>query len=265
MRKIVLFALCSYLSTSLFAQKTISGRLISSKGIAIPYVNIGIKDTQTSTVGDEEGNFTLLIPVLSLNDTLSFSSIGYENKNIAIPELLASGTVSIILREKITSLQQVKIFNRKKQKYTLGRIEKANIIFYPSENFEQGRLLQLKEPVTVLNANIYIPTPITTDIKVRINFYTLADGLPGERVVEKSIIRNSILRKKGWQKFDLSHEHIQLDHDFVVSFEFLSSKKQKVGFKAKKGVKDSYARFNSLAKWQQNLLSDCTMYVTVEN
>lgn len=265
MRKIVLFVFCCYLSTPLFAQKTISGRLVSTKGIAIPYVNIGIKDTQTATVSDDEGNFTLQIPVISLSDTLSFSSIGYENRNIAIPELLVSSAVNIVLKEKITSLRQVNIFNRKKQRYRLGRVDKSNLIFYPSANFEQGRLLQIKEPVTVLNANIYIPTPLTTDVKVRINFYSLTNDLPGERVVEKSIIRNSLPRKKGWQKFDLSDEHIQLDRDFVVSFEFLSTKKQKIGFNAKRGAKDSYVRFNALAKWQRNLASDCTMYVTVEN
>ncbi len=65
------------------AQSTVSGTVIEEEtGETLPGVNISVVGTTTGTVSDAEGNFSL--NVSSLNDTLSFSFVGYQTQTVPI-------------------------------------------------------------------------------------------------------------------------------------------------------------------------------------
>jgi hypothetical protein len=265
-----IFLICCFFSTSLLAQQTISGLVNTEKGSTIPYVNIGIKGSKTGTVSDIDGKFTLQIADSLLNDTLMFSSVGFEEKKMPIRKLVNSKNLTVILTESVTNLREVQISNRKRKTYKLGITGRTPMISIPSSSYqkndiiEQARLLHVKEPVQILNANIFVLSDIKEDINVRINFYGFENGLPGNRVVEKSIIRK-MQYQKGWQTFDLTNEEIYLDKDFVVSFEYLPSNRKMISFGAKIGAADSYLRNNSQGTWRKNMAGGCSIYVTVEN
>jgi hypothetical protein len=269
MNKILLLIICCFFSHSIFAQKVISGQLKTIKGGGIPYVNIGIKESKTGTVSSVDGNFSLQIPDSLTNDTLTFSSVGFEDKKISIRDIVVKD-LKVVLVDKINLLDEVKITHKKRKTYKLGITGRSPFVSIPASSYqkndviEQARLMHLKEPVQVLNANIFVLSEIKEEVKVRINFYALENGLPGNRLVEKSIIRN-IPSEKGWHVFDLTNENIHLAQDFVISFEYLPSNRKTIFFAAKLGAADSYLRNNSLGKWRKNMVGGCSIYVTVQN
>ncbi|MBB2144845.1 hypothetical protein GM921_05080 [Pedobacter sp. LMG 31464] len=262
--------ICLCFSSPLFAQQTISGSVNTEKGKVIPYVNIGIKGSKMGTVSDIDGKFTLQVADSLLNDAFTFSSVGFEVKKIPIRELVNSKDIKVILAESVTHLSEVHISNRKRKTYKLGITGRTPMVSIPSSSYqkndimEQARLIHVKEPVQIMNANIFVLSDIKEDINVRINFYGFENGLPGNRVVEKSIIRK-MQYQKGWQTFDLTNEEIYLDKDFVVSFEYLPSNRKMISFGAKIGAADSYLRNNSQGTWRKNMVGGCSIYVTVEN
>ncbi|RYU95099.1 TonB-dependent receptor [Emticicia agri] len=91
------------LSCSLaFAQSKISGKVIDQKTKeGIPGASIRIKDTNTGTVADFEGNFSInALP----NATLVVSFIGYSNKEVAVN---SQTELTIGLEEATNELEQV--------------------------------------------------------------------------------------------------------------------------------------------------------------
>lgn len=85
MRKFTLFTLLLFFmsSMSLSAQKKVSGIVSSAEdGSAIPGVSILIKGTQTGTVSDLEGKFSLTVP--DDKTVLIFSFVGKETQKITV-------------------------------------------------------------------------------------------------------------------------------------------------------------------------------------
>ncbi len=77
-----LILLLGLLDVGAFAQQTISGRVTSETGEALPGVSILLKDTSVGTVTDIDGNYTL-----SITDgaqALVFSFVGYQTTEVPI-------------------------------------------------------------------------------------------------------------------------------------------------------------------------------------
>ncbi|MFD0941330.1 carboxypeptidase-like regulatory domain-containing protein [Pedobacter boryungensis] len=269
MRKIIFLLICFCSSKVVFAQKTISGQVSDNKGNSIPYVNIGIKASKTGALSDIKGNYTIQIADSLINDTLTFSSVGFEIKKIAIKNM-SNKDFNVVLDERIIVLNEVKIRNKKRKTYKIGITGRTPMMFVPSTGhqrndiFEQARLINVKEPVQVLNANIFVQSEIKEEVKVRINFYAVENGLPGKLLIEKNTIMK-MENGKGWKTFDLTAEHIYLDQDFVIAFEMLPSTRKMTAFGAKIGAANSFIRSNSLGVWRKNAAAGCSIYVTVEN
>lgn len=70
------------MTSSSWAQQTITGRISDDKGTPIPNVSIQIKGTQTGTVSNIDGNFSLSVPANA--KTLVFSSVGLVTQEVNI-------------------------------------------------------------------------------------------------------------------------------------------------------------------------------------
>ncbi|GAA3566585.1 TonB-dependent receptor [Snuella lapsa] len=80
----------------------INGMVIDESGIAIPGVNILLKDTNKGTVSDFDGNFTL--SDIQVGSTLIFSYVGY----ITYEEIVTnSSKLTITLQEDLAKLDEV--------------------------------------------------------------------------------------------------------------------------------------------------------------
>jgi len=254
------------------AQQVISGKITDLKGNPLPYVNIGIKGGKTGTVSNSDGLYTLSIPDQLLKDSVTFSCIGFQEQSFIGSDLSKKNNTQIKLIEKVALLNEVKISNTKRKIRKLGITGRTPMISIPTSSlrstdiFEQARLIHLKSPAKILNANIFLISDDEREVTIRVNFYGFKDGLPSGRLIEKNIIKQKVL-KKGWLSIDLSNDDIYIDDDFVVSFEYLPSAttdNKRIVFGAKLGASDSWLRSSSLGIWRKNELGGATMYVTAE-
>lgn len=264
-----LFLVILLTKSAAYAQSVIAGRVKSEKGVLLPYVNIGIKDGKFGAISDTDGKFSISIPDSLLNDTLTFSSIGFDEKSFIINSLIGKTNLEIVLNEKVTTLPEVRISNKKLRQYKLGITGRTPMVSIPTKSYqkndilEQARLINLKKPAKILNANIFVISDTQKEVSIRLNFYAFTNGLPGKRLIERSIIKKAIV-KNGWFSIDLKDEAIYLDENFVVSFEYLPSNQNQIVFGAKLGAADSYLRSSSLGIWRKNALGGCSIYVTAE-
>lgn len=264
---IINFLVFSALSAS--SQSVISGYLKNKKGEALSYANIGIKGGKLGAISTTDGKFSISIPDSLLNDSLTYTSIGFEEKSYLIKTLIGKKDIEIILEDKIIPLAEVKISNIKLKQHKLGITGRTPMVFIPAKSYqkndmiEQARIIHLKKPAKLLNANIFILSESKKEVGIRINFYAVENGKPGKRLIEKNIIKNALI-KKGWFSIDLEEENIYLKEDFVVSFEYLPNTQSSIIFAAKIGAADSFLRNSSLGVWRKNAVGGCSIYVTAE-
>ena len=212
-----------------FGQKTIIGKVFNekTKGI-IPFANIGVVNSNVGTISNLDGSFSIIIPENLYDDSLTFSSLGFNRKVMSLRQLASGKVHSVSLTEKATLLQTVLITAKKLKVRTveLGNknLESGN---YVPDSVYAGRAVALlidtktlhnlsTSPVYIKNANLYIYKNNLSKFKfrIRINKYDSLTGKPGEDLLEKSIIEESSI-KYGWLTFDLSKFNLQVKGLFL--------------------------------------------------
>jgi TonB-linked SusC/RagA family outer membrane protein len=100
-----------------FAQQKITGTVRDEKGIALPGVTVSLKGSLTGTQTGADGGFTLTVP---LPATLTFSFVGYATQELAA----SSGTLNVVLKEQVGSLNEVVVvaFGKQKQATVTGSV-----------------------------------------------------------------------------------------------------------------------------------------------
>ncbi|MEL6252872.1 MAG: carboxypeptidase-like regulatory domain-containing protein [Bacteroidota bacterium] len=78
-------------------------------GRGIPYAQVRILNSSIGVITNFSGEFRISIPERHFNDTLRISSIGYQSKDISIQTLLDSIFLSVSLGERIYSLEEIAI------------------------------------------------------------------------------------------------------------------------------------------------------------
>lgn len=220
-------------------QITIKGILVNEEDNApVAYANIGILDTRTGTISNEDGTFGLTIPENLVNDTLLFSALGFERKSIYIPTLTNRGQLTIRMREQTTMLKNVVV--KSKRRKPVRTFEMGNALFNSGSLYVDSAasgsamalLIENKQPT--FNAGLTVPFFIRRaklrisyntfdNFKVRLRFLSVDErtGLPDKDLFHESIVVSSGIRK-GWVNFDLSSYNIRIDQpSFFLVFEWL--------------------------------------------
>jgi hypothetical protein len=86
----------------------ISGKVLNANNEPLPYTTIYLKRTQTGTISNEDGNFTLKLEGINQKDSVRFQYIGFEDKNLTVEYLSKNPT--IILEEKVSLLGELTVF-----------------------------------------------------------------------------------------------------------------------------------------------------------
>ncbi|NDV83479.1 SusC/RagA family TonB-linked outer membrane protein [Bacteroides sp. 51] len=89
----------------------ITGTIVDTHGESMPGVNVLVKGTQTGTISDVDGNFTITIDGKTATLTVSF--IGYDTQDV---QVTAGKTVQIVMREDAVMVDEVVVVAYGQQK-----------------------------------------------------------------------------------------------------------------------------------------------------
>ena len=99
--------------------KTLTGKIIGDDNLPLPGVSVVVKGTQTGTVTDFDGNFTLTVPADA--KTLVFTFVGLKSKEVEIGN---QTTFNITLSEETVGLEEVVVvgYGVQKKESVVGAI-----------------------------------------------------------------------------------------------------------------------------------------------
>jgi predicted alpha/beta superfamily hydrolase len=246
------------ISTSTFSQTTITGQVIDSTSKEhLPFVNIGIKHENIGTLSLRDGSFSIVIPQQYLDDSLTFSMVGYTDVQLSIQNIQISKQKIFPLKANPKELKEVTVSSKLIEKKYGIKNHKALIHFddgstNQNDIFEIAQLIKLDTLLSkITSVNLYMSKSRNDSGTFRINFYEYDGNRPTNRIVEKNIIQTLAI-KEGWLTFDLSEYSIYLRGNFVISIEFIPTLKKtdpifyevKLGGPAK-----SFMRASSQGDW----------------
>jgi len=223
--------------------QTVSGKVLAQPGKEpMAFVNIGILNSTVGTITNQDGTFSLHIPVAHLDDTLLVSALGYGRRYVPVKALLGKSS-EIYLSEKVMTLQPVTVSARKdKQKsFALGnRFTKGGFLYADSVSSGAAMALlienkypafheDLEFPVYLEKAILFIDKNSMNPFRIRIRImeYDSISGFPGRDLLTESVIETSSM-KYGWLDFDLTSYHVQVDRPFFLVFEWIMEDKDRL-------------------------------------
>ena len=194
---------------------------------ALAYVNIGILGKGVGTVSNEEGMFSVSIADRYDNDSLKISMVGYESKTFLVQDFIdrMERENTIYLSEKVVVLNEVVVTNRKLKTRTLGNRTTSKLISdgFDSDQLgnEAGLVIKIKRnPTYIQSFHASIAKNGHKELKFRLNFYNLRNGLPHENILKENIIVTSTI-ESGVLSVDLREYDIVMEEDFFVSLEWI--------------------------------------------
>jgi len=97
-----LFLLLALTSTTLLAQRTVTGTVLDEYDVGLPGVTVQVKGTTTGTATDADGNFSITVP--GNESRLVFSFVGYFTKE----EMVGNrNTVNLSLLPDVQTLTEM--------------------------------------------------------------------------------------------------------------------------------------------------------------
>ena len=147
-------------------EKLITGSVTDDSRNPVSGVSVSIKGTSIGTTTDASGRFSITVPDERLNDSLLFSSIGYEDKQVAIA---GQDVVNVVLTQNVSNLNQVVVVGYGTQKRVavtaaISSVPMKEIKDMPVSNVATA--LQGKVPGLIVQQNNGAPGS-TPAIKVR--------------------------------------------------------------------------------------------------
>ena len=85
----------------------IEGSVVDEFDYEVPFAAVGILKKNIGTTSTMEGTFSFLVTKNELNDVLEISSIGFETIKINVQDFINRKEKKIILKEKLTALDEV--------------------------------------------------------------------------------------------------------------------------------------------------------------
>jgi hypothetical protein len=99
-----------FLFVAAMAQAQVKGKVTSTTGEAIPFVNVGIENTYTGTTANEEGQYELLLKNTG-RYTLVFQSLGYKTKKVPVTINSFPHTLNVTLDDEAYEIKEVVVSN----------------------------------------------------------------------------------------------------------------------------------------------------------
>ena len=199
-----------FLSTSVFAQKTISGTITAGDAVEAG-ITVHVKGTNQATLTDEKGRFTITAPA---NATLIISNVGYTSQEIKVGN---QSSFTIQLQPSNQQLEQVVVVGYGTQKKAtvtgaISAIKGEEILKSPVTNVSNGLVGRLpglmattpsSEPgadgavLRIRGVNTFSSKPSNDAGSDPNNALVVVDGVPGrslDRIDPNSIESITVLK-----------------------------------------------------------------------
>ncbi|MFB6320681.1 carboxypeptidase-like regulatory domain-containing protein [Saccharicrinis sp. FJH54] len=205
----------------------IQGVLTDTLNNPIEYANIGIFDQNIGTVSDVNGNFQLFVPAEFLEDSITFSSIGFYTMRISIKQLVNNDSAMVCLIPKIERIKEIKVIAKPyKVKIRGAKTDTKKIILAvtgdtSSLGIENGTVINLpnKSPVKIKDVNFNIASNYLDSAKFRLKIYTYSKNEIKECLLKENIYFSITKMDTGNYKVDLSNYNIFASNAVLVSIE----------------------------------------------
>lgn len=262
---------------------TVSGTTKDGKtNLPISYTSIGVKNKPIGTVADSLGNFSFAFPANAVGtlDTVVFGRMGYVALRLPITELLRSGSTITMYPTELTTLNQVDVVGEKGKLEQYGRLPASmyltpraykNIPKTDAKGREQATILDIDEHIVLKEINFFLSMSNYTKVGYRINFYSVANGLPHTLISSKDIIYET-QDTEHWKSLNLEKYNIHLigHKKIAIGFQLIRTELAP-GDTAKTSfliasypspLKKSYFREKSEAQWTE--VKSSYLYINIK-
>ena len=239
-----LYSFIFLLIATAFYSQTIQGKIISNETKEpLSFVKIGVESEKVGVISDQDGNFILNLENVDSKKNVMVEVAGYEIFKTSVSNFTKSNPQTIILREKIQQIAEVKINPKKLVDKNWGINTKTKSIMYsvnPERMKEQaahelalGFETKKRAKIQKINMNI---ARIEIDRPVVINYviYSSKNGTPAETLIENEIKAEMTLEKILDNTFsiDVSDENIWVNGEFFIGVQFMNDFKGYVSVSA---------------------------------
>jgi len=192
--KAVLLIFVLFSSIPVYSQ-SLKGKVLSkSTNAGIGFVNVVIVGKNIGTVSDEDGNFTIEHVNLFDSDSLRFSIIGYESKNLSVLQFKEDSVKKVFLDLKIYKLLEVNVVHKKGRKpkeIIIGTPVVSNDLKSGFENNDLGSELgikvHVKQPVLLKDLNLNVATCTFDSVTYRLNIYQSVNQIEYKNILTEPI------------------------------------------------------------------------------
>jgi outer membrane receptor protein involved in Fe transport len=122
--KALCFMMLLFASSSIFAQKQITGKVTGPNNQPVPGATIVVKGTTVATQANEAGEFTITVP--AGKDIVTISSVGFETQEVNVAN---QSTVNLSLRSTTSSLNEVVVtgYTAQRKREISGAVSVVNV------------------------------------------------------------------------------------------------------------------------------------------
>lgn len=254
MKYFILLIITLLFQTSVTAQ-TVEGTIKDAQtGEPLSYVNIGVIGKNIGTVSSDAGKFRITIPSTNSNDTVRISFLGYSPILVTVAEFVKQAAdKDIRMRQAMYDLPGVVVSNRELKEKILGNTteSKSNTIGFSSNELgnEIGILIKIKRsPTFIKSFSASIVSNDNKPVKLRLNFYSVKNGLPDQLIQNRNIIVSAPV-SSGKLDIDLKNYNIVVEDDFFVTLEWIENASGRIRFSASLLKGAIVGRETSQAEW----------------
>lgn len=222
---------CLIISSCFAQQESINSQIVNKEGIGLPYVSIGILQTNVGTVSFEDGTFQLPIKSVYLDDTVIIAALGYQRKYIPYQQLVTEKPKTIMLEEQAMALNEVTIEAAELAFSTIG-IQKNSSrdnfgISAPLKGITIAMLFdEVESPLFIQEISVVIGKANMDSVQLRCRIFEVdtVTGLPGNDLLQEEIILTGL--KKREKLTVILEDGFWVSKPFYIGFEWVASKEQ---------------------------------------
>jgi len=200
-----------FIGIGLRGQTIVQGTISSQHNIPVPYAAVGIKNSRTAALADENGSYRVVIPDSLALKPIIFSAIGHVERSMSLAELKKNSNV--VLQEKIETLNEVVVNATIFKQKTIGQRSRPMLTFSRMfdqnvPTIEQGSIFELFAQTRLKSYGFYIiPSSKFSKIKLKLNLYSVNGDMPEKTLLHKTILFEC--STTGWQRIDLDPYDLQ--------------------------------------------------------